>query len=338
MEFNGLKYQVSDNRLTQTYIEVDKELPETVVKFYPNSAYSQEALMNNYLYLTYVSQFNDTFEASEYFFDFRLLDKNKYSELYNKYFTKIPRSEFPSYEEDKKNNFNMLRAFCKSFLAWVGSVSFTTYSNILNSLMWSHYASDKGWAIELDRCGLIASINQNDFGKWFFPINYVENLKLFNLTDVQYGEICGALLYMISTKNNEWKYEDEWRLTCYLLHERFIVPETLMIQEFSGKERKLSYPPNIIKKIILGQTFFNQHNVDTTFYRQSKKPLYKIKETSETDFINYIYENYNNILFMNGAFQTNDNIVRAIQQIELEKVDSDTFTFRFVGDVISKIV
>jgi hypothetical protein len=40
--------------------------------------------------------------------------------------------------------------------------------------MWSHYTTDKGFVIELDKSKLIKTLeNDHKFKHWFFPANYV---------------------------------------------------------------------------------------------------------------------------------------------------------------------
>ena len=334
IEFNGLRYRTDRMGLNNTTIEVEKDIPETIVKFYSNSENSLNAFMNDKLYLTHDSQFNDAFEASEHFFDFTLLEKEEYDRFYKEF---LPPENYYPYEVDKNNNFSMFRMLCKYYFAWIGSVSFTTINNIFNSLMWSHYSTDKGFAIELGREELLNSIDNNEFGKWFFPINYVNDLRVINPIDASLGGMHGALLYLISTKSRDWKYEDEWRLTCYPKEVRFLVPETLLTPEMEGMERFLKYPRKCVKRVVLGHFFFNTKNIDCETYRSSNNHLrFKIlKDSVSKDFINFIFENYNDILFMNDPYRHENNIVRAMESIKLEKESDCEFVIRPLGGVFA---
>jgi hypothetical protein len=80
IEFNGLNFHVENNNLDKSYIVVKKRFPDSLLKFYKNDEYSVDAFTKNYLYLTHASQFNDSFEANNGFFDFSRLTEDDYNE------------------------------------------------------------------------------------------------------------------------------------------------------------------------------------------------------------------------------------------------------------------
>ena len=247
MKFNRLKYTVTEK---ERDIEFGRPVPTSLLKFYANSEYSQEAVMEHYLYLTHISQFNDAYEASEYLLDLRKLDQTTYEQWYRD----KGLTAHPTYTEDQANDFAMFRKLYLSIMAWIGSVSFTTRENVCNTLMWAHYATDKGFIVDFDAHKLLHSVaTGKQFDGFVFPINYVKKLRPFPLYDDRYGGDWGALLYLIATKHKDWKYEDEWRLSCYPLNGKFTVPETLVTKEVPEIERKLIYPADCAKVIILGE-------------------------------------------------------------------------------------
>lgn len=317
MKYNGLRYSVAPPDIFHS----DK-VPTALMKYYANNEYSQDAVMKRYLYLTHVSEFNDAYEANEYMFDLQSLDIDTYEKWFSAYLPGYP--VFP-YENAKEENFAMFRQLLKAVMAWIGSVSMTTRENAVNTLMWSHYATDKGFVVDFDSHKLLTNISKDDFEGFIFPINYVKELKPINPFDDRTGGMWGALLYLISTKIIDWRYEKEWRLSVYPKKGRFTVPKTLLTPEDPGIERKLYYPEGCAKTVILGEKFFNPTNVDTKAYQTSKNPLsYKLKK--DLDFVTFLYEHFNDSLYMSGAWGKDNKVIRSIQQIKLRQESVDTFT------------
>jgi len=310
--FNGLKYITDECVLENTKIIFDEKEPNTLVKFYSNNEYSQDAVMNSYLYLSHYTQFNDAFEANESLIDLSMLDKTTYEDLFHNQELDIPCS----YEEDKRCNFFWARFMYMTIFDFMGSVSLTTSDNTLNTLMWSHYATDKGFLIEFNKTSLLGSIN-DDYSMIFFPIRYVDELKQFNPLDAKYGGAHGLYLSLIGMKSMDWAYEREWRITCSRKSKNLFIPETFLKPKIDGHERKLFYK-DCVNKIILGSDFFN--NADKS---GSIPPLsYKLSD-KDTEFVTYLYENYNDRLFLCDILPYEKSVKRALIKIELKKTKGD---------------
>jgi Protein of unknown function (DUF2971) len=74
-----------------------------------------------------------------------------------------------------------------------------------NLLMWSHYGGKyKGFCLEFDTTKTI----QN---KWL-KVNYSDHMPVINLKELLPKPNTEAVLNLLATKSEDWRYENEWRL------------------------------------------------------------------------------------------------------------------------------
>lgn len=332
-EYNNLKYLVDEqNRLSNSKIIFDKEKPKTLIKFMGNKKYNKEALMNGYLYLTHASQYNDALDFSRYIFDFSTTDKDDYEKGVANFKSIDERIELPSFEEAVKDKFNMLHTLNDLLIkSKIGTISLSDGSKLLNSLMWAHYSTDNGFAIVFETNSFIENLShkEGDINFDFYPMNYVEDLMRFNPLDLNYGALMGGIFYSVATKENIWIYEDEWRILGINNLNRFFIPKTIENEEYEGMGRFVHYDKNTICMIVLGEKIFNSQNAIST------DEGYKILTDEDKDFINYLYGNFNDKLFLCGSFSDEKRIIhRAMQKIELIKKNDDIFSINPIGRVI----
>ena len=307
----------------------DKKEPETFFKYYSIDDYKIDALIKNYLYTTHPYSFNDSIDSSELLVDFSKITIEKYKSIYQQLIRKEELDKYDldkGFQVDKSDDFKNIKSFVyQYFTRQIGLISLTTEP--LNILMWSHYATESGFVIELDKKSLfekMKELNPDIPNFCLRPIQYVEKLEKIDMFGDEFKTPDIPLfLYMTSVKRKEWKYEDEWRLSIYKkdmgLPWSYLNPGNV---DYKGKnDRKLYYSSDAIKSIIIGKYFFNGNNTN----KVNSDNSFELKSTIFLDFVNHIYEKYNDRLFMSGELEKGNEFGRSVGRIELEKIDCKTF-------------
>lgn len=306
--------------------EPETKEPDSVFKYYPNSKYSFDALKNSYLYATHPYLFNDSIDSSELLLNVENVSYERFVSFYKRFITPEEFQKYDykeMYENDKKNSFSGFRSFCHQiFSRNFGLISLTT--NPLNILMWSHYSSEDGFMIELDRKILIDNIvsyNEDVNNFCFRPVQYVDELERIDMFQEDFKTPDLSFLYMTNVKRSEWSYEDEWRLSIYKTNMgipyKYLNPGT---ENYEGREnRQAHYPPECVKSLVLGKYFFNGNNCEKVFEDGSLK-------VSDKDFLelaDYLIENLNDKIYMSGELQSGDKFGRSISKIKLHKIQEN---------------
>jgi hypothetical protein len=310
--------------------------PDSVFKYYSNSKYSIDALKNSYLFATHPYSFNDSIDSSELLLNVENVTYERFVGFYKRFFT---QKEFEKYdfqqmfEDDKKNSFSGFRSFCHQvFSRNFGLISLTT--NPLNILMWSHYSSEDGFMIELDKKVLLDNIvgyNEDVKNYCFRPVQYVDELERIDLFQEGFTTPDLSFLYMTNVKRSEWKYEDEWRLSIYKTNMgipyKYINPG---FENYEGREnRKAHYPPESLKSIVLGKYFFNGNNCS----KVSEDGSVLVSDQDFLDLIEYLIENHNDKIFMSGELQKGEKFGRSISKIKLHKVEKNKILIEELDEV-----
>lgn len=310
-------------------VEHNKEEPNTFFKYYSVDDYKIDAILNNYLYASHPYSFNDSIDSSELLIDFREITLEVYKKIYRLIYSEEnhEKTDFnKKFKEDKLSSFDEIRRkFYLYFSRQLGLISLTT--NPLNILMWSHYSTESGFIIEIDKKTLLENLKNlnSEIGDYCLrPIQYVKNIESINMFKKEFKTpIIPFFMYMTSVKRSEWKYEDEWRLSIYKknmgLPLAYLSPGS---NDYIGEqERRLFYPKEAIKNIILGKYFFNGNNTN----KINSDLSFELKLTPFLDFVNYIFENYHDRLYMSGELETNNNFNRSIEKIKLVKENCNKF-------------
>lgn len=311
---------------------VDHPLPEANIlyKYYSGTKLSFDALINNYFYLSHPFNFNDSVDSSELFWNFENLSFQDFKNFYggNSAYSEAELKGF--FESDKENKFQSIRRnFFLNETKKVGIVSLT--NNPLNILMWGHYSGENGFMIEIDKNFLLSDIfklNRPALNNYIlYPINYVEELKTINLPG-KFKSADVPFLYSFGTKLTSWSYEKEWRLIC------FIPDMTVPLSKVSAlkpdipgtNERKIFYPKQAIKKIVLGKTFFNKSFVSKVESSSPEKPItYTLRHSETAKFLNHIAEEYPDRIFLSGTIVDKGILKRSFERIVLKKKKFNVF-------------
>lgn len=328
-KYKDFTYILDENR--RHIIEKEGETPpQNVYKYYGMNSFSIDALMKGYLYATCPFNFNDIMDSSEYLLDFSKITKEIYEKfgqqmLGNEKYKKNNWDEI--YKKDKNNNFEDLRKCFYAIQAYYfGTICLT--KSPFNILMWAHYAGETGFLIELDikKCmDEVEEYNSDIRYLCFSPVQYVEKLEKIDVFREDLGSTDIPSLYKSNVKRKEWEYEQEWRLR--------ISKESKMNTSFSflnpqipdidnGLERRFYYNYKNIKKIVLGNHFFNGSNCSSI-----ENYIIELKEDNENlvKLTNFLYENFNDRLYMSGILKSEKGLERYFEPITFEKIKHNKF-------------
>ncbi len=305
-----------------------RDEPETIFKYYYNNDNSLDALTKCYLFATHPFSFNDSIDSSELLLNLENISKERYIGIFKRILKPEAFEEYDFdklYVDEENNSFYFARKFLYEFFTrQVGLISLTTQP--LNILMWSHYSSESGFIIELDKKCLINNLRQHnhDINNYCFrPVQYVEELESIDMFQVGFKTPDISFLYMTNVKRKEWEYEDEWRLAVYKndmgIPLSFLNPGT---DNYEGtQERKIYYSKDCVKSIVVGKHFFNGKNCS----KVDEDLVFTISDAKFLELVNYLIENHNDKLYMSGEVEKDAKFGRSVSRIEISKISDDKF-------------
>lgn len=311
----------------------DFEQPNSLYKYYYNNNNNIDAIKNGYLFATHPYKFNDSIDSSELLINFENITLERYIGFYKRF---LPNEEFLKYDfdklftSDKANSFSSIRLFFYEYFSRkFGLISLTTQPT--NILMWSHYSSESGFIIELDKKCLINNLRKHtpDIKNYCFrPVQYVKELESIDMFKEGFTSPDVPFLYMTTVKRKEWEYEEEWRLTVFKTDMGIpygdFSPGT---NDYVGtEERKVYYSKDCIKSIVLGKHFFNGKNCS----KINPDLSYEIRDENFLTLVNYLFESQNDKLHISGELQKDTKFGRSIDKIEILKLNELTFKINYL--------
>ncbi len=289
--------------------------PKKLYKYYSNTKDNRDALMNNYLFCSHPFHLNDSMDSSPLLWDFSNLNEN----TYNNFFIENKFAQIMSFDKDKADGFQQIIFLLFQQISNLSGV-ISLSSEPLHTLMWSHYASEKGFMIDLDTDVLINnSRNENQFLNNYvlMPVKYVEELESIDCFSNNFTSMDIPFLYSVGIKKNAWIYENEWRLLPFA--NNFGVPNSILrpLPDIKGKyDRKIYYSRDTIRSIILGKHFFNGNNLQDI----DENGNYILKENDELNFINFLIDNFNDRLFQCAEFENGTKFKRNAVKINMKRL------------------
>lgn len=342
-EFENFKYSLSEQNNHIVSCTPERTNPETVYKYYGLSNNSMNALIENKIFATHPFLFNDSIDSSELLLDFTNITEERYISFFQRM---LVDSEFrkhnwnQNYEDDKTQNFQGIRQFVyANFSRNYGLISLTTQP--FNILMWSHYTAETGFVVEFDTTELLNDIKENkDITNYCFrPVQYVENVKKIDTFADNFTTPDIPLLYITTIKRKDWEYEDEWRLSIY--KSSMDIPFQKLypaMDKYEGKDHRFFYyKKESIKSISLGKHFFNGINCEQV----EDGGIFVLKNTTDEEkdfvnFVNHLYDNYNDDLFMSGEYEKGNYLIRSLGKINLKKIDNNKFKVIDLNKIVIK--
>jgi hypothetical protein len=139
-------------------------------------------------------------------------------------------------------------------------------------------------------------------------------------------------MYLTNVKRECWKYENEWRLICFAEElYRFDIPFSLkeLNPDIKGSiERKLYYSPEIIKSIVLGESFLNSKNVlEELDCDDPNSKIFKMKSGSDQDFIEHLQCKYPGKIYLSGTHLIHGVLERGAVKLLIKKIECGTYKF-----------
>lgn len=308
------KAKGDEENLEFEIITPDKiESPNLFQKLFSLSDNSVDSLLNQYIYATHPSQFNDIFDCYEKLLDFddEAFVKDFLSEFAKERFTE----EQIDYEI--ANNFKNMstfsqRNFKEIIYGHFGVFSMT--SNPYSLLMWSYYTNHQGYFIEYD----ISKFPFKFHGP--FPLNYQENIEPISIKE------CGLRLGMLLQSNLKykgWEHESEWRLIIES-DEPMVRHSFQVLKDLGGHDRKFKYPIEAIKTVGFGNRFFTPEElvVDPKNGEILHVSL-KVDIEKKSKVLDFLIANN-----INTCFAQRDGLIKIVYTgMTIEKTDDNKYVF-----------
>jgi len=176
-------------------------LPDTLYKFSPINANLYKSLKEGYLWHSSPSTFNDPFDCYKHLLKFEPTDSD-IEEFCRRNYQQgedIPLDLQIAYLQ--KNPQKLIEAQWRSMDDSINGQGICCFAgNFKNTLMWSHYASNhSGICLIFDP--------HKDISLFMVKVRYTDDFVPRNY----YTENRIGALIMLSTKSNDWSYEEEYR-------------------------------------------------------------------------------------------------------------------------------
>lgn len=225
-----------------------EEKPKILYKLFSLNQYSFDSLINNYIYATHPSQFNDIFDCHEELLEF---DDKRVIKTFLLYMMNEEEIDILLQKGLKNIKTFVQRNLREIIYRKLGIFSMTGNPN--NILMWSYYTKHKGFCVEYD----ITDFPFKYFGP--FPVNYQKQLEPVSIKKI--GISLGVLMQS-NLKFKGWEHENEWRLLIEApTGEDMYSPNFELLRKLGGHNRKFYYPISAIKSIALGNRFFEPEEI-----------------------------------------------------------------------------
>lgn len=219
----------------------DYQKPDRLYKFLSLNKYTIDGLLQNYVYATHPSQFNDIFDCHEGLIEFD--DPKVVRDFLGGVFDKKTVDKYIQHDYNNSKLF-VQRNFREILYRKIGVLSMTSNPNSI--LMWSYYTNHSGILVEYD----IEKFPFKFHGP--FPVNYQGNIAPASISEVG---VPLAVLLQTNVKYNGWEHEDEWRLLIDSEKDMYS-PNFEDLRKLGGEDRKFKYPESAIKSVALGNRFF----------------------------------------------------------------------------------
>jgi len=220
----------------------EKEVPETLIKYYSCNEYSYDALKNNYLWASHPEQFNDPFDCSRTLWKEDQFIKEKLKAIVNQNFW----NQF----SHMLNNRDDFFFFINYFSGIISLNSCDEKRKEHEDLFWGYYSKQEGFAIEFDRNKLSNQLLTTE-RSCLEKVNYYEPQE-FKKFGIPYNpqKFDDLLIEWMTQKKKIWENENEFR---YIFLDCKYHP---IYDQGEIGSRKKYYSPSSIMKIYLGLRFF----------------------------------------------------------------------------------
>lgn len=229
-------------------IEPLTKLPKTLYKYRGFDEYSGDILVNNNLYFSHPSSFNDPFDCNIPFQPFTI-EEAKYRLIYQadpssigldrtssiEERTRVVEERFPNClsNEEQEKYLDLARNSARIRNLKIAGILCLS-ANYSNILMWSHYSKNhEGFVLGFRTEKLWFSLGEL-YGAAIDKIDYKkkEEYPEIKITD---GDDKKKMMLQAFTKSIDWEYEEEYRMV-----------------NFKHGQRSYEFIPSVLKEIRLG--------------------------------------------------------------------------------------
>lgn len=329
LNLKNVKFTNIDGKI---HVEIKKDLPKNLYKYYSLTDYTVKAINESTLYFSQANLLNDMLEGN---FDL-LWNFNKFNQNKN------------ILETIKKQIVNDLPNHKKVFLKWRSFFSMCETYN--NELLWIHYTKETGYCLELnaEKLSNHFKINNQENNCYFFPISYPKVLKQIEFNDFIniYDEIGTQktqkiidvnlpIINCFAVKECHWDYEQEWRIMLKDSKFNYVSEATVILDDKSKQYEKdmqiggnIEIPRNMVERIILAPLFFNNSRFNKFEEVKDGKNLFEIYNFKNDksgqlckDFFLSIKKHYPNKTFQIIKMVNEDEIVYRDIKYKIEIID-----------------
>jgi hypothetical protein len=254
----GLVCQQRPFMETRCYEKYVGTIPEQVFKYFAVNDHLKKSLIENYLWLSKPTDFNDPFDCNENLVSYNVTDKAIESIVKTRVIgsRQERRKQIRHYKSQPESFKKALKSSLPDVIQEQGICCFSqTHKNIL---MWSHYADKhSGLCIGFDPLKSMET----------FPLLHVKYEQDFKPIDY-FSDKSDALLNMLITKSKDWINEDEMRI----------------LKDFNGR---LPFKKECVQQIIFGcktKDSDKQIIIDLIKSNGYKNVMFRQAKMNETSF------------------------------------------------------
>ncbi len=231
-----------------------KPEPDAFYKYFSLKKNSIDAITNNYIYTSHPIQLNDIFDCYYKLVQFDNLD----SIIYLLRGVMEPKDIKKEWHNDRRELIRKVQ-YNYFHMAFTDLGIFSLTSDPVNILMWSYYSSNRGFVVQYD----VEEIKENGIKSEIiegpFQINYQNRISAIPFDK---DKIALVFLYLTNIKSKKWQHENEWRMV--FGREKMYTPGVDIpdSDRLLKNSRKFEIKHKAVKKIVLGNKFFDQKEFD----------------------------------------------------------------------------
>lgn len=282
---------------------LNKTPPTTLFKYYALNCNSVDSLKNSYLYAPDFRQLNDPYDCLHQLVEYSQEDHKRLNDLFDNEWKEKHEGKGLSGDQGSK-------IFHYQKFNFFGIISMTTQPD--NTLMWAHYAQNKGFAIELDYKKFDREVFLGPF-----PINYTNCFEPLKASNNTFNDI---FLRQTNIKSDVWDYEDEWR---FLAHKKTPMHIPGIGEKDDVKTHRKFTHKDCLKSITLGINYFNLE-------QSSDKQNNQVKLTGlELCVVEFALQNKIDLFWIISPlfhFNPEKNFNLQRHKISLTPIDENNFT------------
>jgi len=233
---------------TISFDQIQEKIPPYLFKYYSLVERNVSAVIANKVFVSSPDQLNDLFDT--------LFLRIKVHPNQMSIYRSLVEFKGLEFDADRFMTSNEFRIELRNtlFAIWNSSIGIlSTTDDSLNDLMWAHYTNNEGFLVQFD----YTKFPKNFGGP--IPISYLTNEEFQHEKNENLFE---ELFINALQKKKIWNYENEYRFLVSPKYENYFMTTGRFsnedYQNLKKESRLQDYPPDCIKKVMLGFNFFRK--------------------------------------------------------------------------------